>query len=102
MGSREGHDQAERAFTGPSRRFLVLFAETKSTSPAAMTRPRPPSPPQRAISPADPQALGSAGGPDDFILARRNESAGSVRRTRGGSLPLAYHKRCAGLRRGPR
>ena len=35
MGSREGHDQAERATTGPSRRFLVLFAESKSTAPAA-------------------------------------------------------------------
>ena len=37
-GSREGHDQAERAITGPSRRFLVLFAESKSTSPAQTLR----------------------------------------------------------------
>ena len=54
MGSREGHDQAERAITGPSRRFLVLFAETKSTSPAAQ-RGLVPRLPAGTISP--PQTL---------------------------------------------
>ena len=65
------------------RRLLVLFAGEKNIPgrPQATSSPRgdnPPSPPQWAISSADPQALGSAGGPDDFILARVGSADGHL------------------------
>ena len=78
MGSREGHDQAERAITGPSRRFLVLFAESKSTAPR---RPQ-----GREIVPAG----------DEVACGRRGD--GAALRGRGRSFHRRKEPKAAGAR----